>query len=93
MLNGIVAPRLQAHQVSIEEYRSNPGKYTFQITPGPYPDVGKAEVFNVNVDQPSGEIKVKVYTPTDASAQKGGLKASAGLPAHVNYHGGMILGI
>ena len=82
------APRLQAHQVSIEEYRSNPSKYTFQITPGPYPKVAKTEVFNIKVDQPEGQIKVKVYTPTEDAIQKGGLKTSAGLPAHVNYHGG-----
>ena len=77
--------------MTIHEYRSNPSKYTFQITPGPYPDVAKTEVINIKVEQPEGEIKVKVYTPTDDAAQKGGLKTAAGLPAHVNYHGGVCL--
>jgi acetyl esterase/lipase len=93
VLIDIEAPRLQAHQVTIEEYRSDPSKYTFQITPGPYPDVGKTEVINIKVEQPEGEIKLKVYTPTDDAVQKGGLKTAAGLPAHVNYHGGACLEI
>ena len=42
----------------------------------------------VKVDQPEGEIKVKVYTPTDDAIKAGKLKTSDGLPAHVNYHGG-----
>ena len=87
-LTSTTAPRFRADQVTIEEYRSNPTKYTFQITPGPYPDVNKTEIFNITVDQPDGEIKVKVYWPTDEAVQKGGLKTEAGLPAHVNYHGG-----
>ena len=75
--------------MTIDEYRANPSKYTFQITPGPYPDVGKTEIYSVPVEQPSGEIKVKVYTPTDEQIKAGNLKAEGGLPAHVNYHGGM----
>ena len=74
--------------MSIEEYRSNPGKYTFPITPGPNPEVGNAQVHKVKVNEPAGEIKVKVYTPTEDAIQAGGLKSSDGLPMHVNYHGG-----
>lgn len=82
------APRLRADQVSIQEYRSNPSKYTLKICPGPYPEVGKTEVFQVPVEKPTGEIKVKVYWPTETAIKKGGLKTGDGLPGHVNYHGG-----
>ena len=82
------APRLRADQVTIEEYRSNPAKYTFPITEGPKPEVGSAVPHKVRVDQPAGEIHVEVFTPTDDAIQAGKLKTTAGLPAHVDYHGG-----
>ena len=82
------APRLRADQVSIEEYRANPSKYTLSIAPGPKPEVASAVIHHVQVDQPKGQIKVKVYQPTEDAIHAGGLKTSAGLPAHVNYHGG-----
>ena len=84
-----VAPKLRADQVSIEEYRGNPSKYTLKIAEGPKPDVGNMKVHEVPVDQPKGSIKVQVYTPTQHAIDTGGLKTSKGLPAHINYHGGM----
>lgn len=92
-LTNWLAPYLRADQVSIEEYRSKPTKYTFPITPATPPEVGKHEIFKVNVTEPEGEIKVKVYWPTDDAAQKGSLRSDKGLPAHVNYHGGMEYGL
>ena len=89
----MIAPKLRADQVSIEEYRANPTKYTLKITPGPYPEVGNTAIHNVRVDQPEGEIKVKVYNPTEDAAKEGGLATSNGLPVHVNYHGGKITGL
>ena len=84
----MAAPRLRADQVTIEEYRKNPAKYTFPITEGPKPDVGTTTLHKVPVHEPPGEIQVMVYEPTSDAIQTGGLKTSAGLPAHVNYHGG-----
>jgi acetyl esterase/lipase len=82
------ASRLRADQVTIDEYRANPTKYTLKIAEGPKPETGSAEIYNVDVQQPDGEIKVKVYTPTKDAIEKGGLKGTNGLPVHVNYHGG-----
>ena len=83
-----VASNLRADQVTIEEYRANPTKYTLSIAPGPKPETGSAVVHKLKVDHPDGEIKVKVYTPTNDAVQAGEMKSSAGLPTHVNYHGG-----
>jgi hypothetical protein len=45
-------------------------------------------IYNIPVSQLPGEIKVQVYIPTDEAMSLGGFTKSAGLPAHVNYHGG-----
>lgn len=63
-------------------------KYTFKIADGPKPEVASAKVYNIDVEDPKGQIKVKVYTPTDEAIQNGKMKREGGLPAHVNYHGG-----
>ena len=83
-----VAHKFRADQVSIEEYRANPARYTADIPPGRKPEVGSAVIHKVEVDEPAGEIDVKVYIPTQDAVESGGLKSSEGLPAHVNYHGG-----
>ena len=77
--------------MSIEEYRANPSKYTFKIAEGPHPATKTADISNVPVSDPDGQIKVKVYVPTDDAVERGGLESSNGLPAHVNYHGGILL--
>ncbi|KAF2089585.1 alpha beta hydrolase fold-3 domain-containing protein [Saccharata proteae CBS 121410] len=83
------APRLRADQVTIEEFRAHPEKYTSTITPGPCPGVETANVHDVAVDQPVGTIQVKIYVPTASQIASGGLgNADAKLPAHVNFHGG-----
>ena len=82
------APKLQAHHVPIGEYRADPARYTAAIPPGPKPTVGNIAVYNVPVSQPTGEIMVQVYKPTDEAMSLNGFKKSAGLPAHINYHGG-----
>jgi hypothetical protein len=45
-------------------------------------------VYKIPVDPPTGEIVVQVYKPTANAILSGGFNSSAGLPAHVNYHGG-----
>ena len=85
--NTYTAPKVRADQVTIEEYRKNTPKYTFPITEGPKPEVGSVKIYKVPVENPSGEIQVEVFFPTEDAAQKGGLKTSAGLPVHVDYHG------
>ncbi|KAF4627519.1 hypothetical protein G7Y89_g10634 [Cudoniella acicularis] len=83
------APRLQADQVTYEEYNADRSKYTFQIAPGPYPEVGNIKIYKVPVSGPEGEIDVQVFFPTEEAVAKGGLKNKDGkLPAHVDYHGG-----
>lgn len=90
-LTDLTAPRLRADQVTIEEYRREPLKYTLFVAEGPKPEVGDVTIHQVKVDQPAGEIKVQVYTPTQEAIEAGGLKTSNGLPAYVNYHGGSYL--
>ncbi|KAH8646953.1 alpha beta hydrolase fold-3 domain-containing protein [Tricladium varicosporioides] len=83
------APRVQANQVSYEEYNKDRSKYTFQICPGPYPEVGNIRIYKVTVPDPDGQIDVQVFFPTEDAISKSGLKNKNGkLPAHVNYHGG-----
>lgn len=82
------APRLRADQVSIEEYRANTPKYTFPIAEGPHPEVGSTKTYKVPVQEPAGEIQVLVYQPSEDAAKKGALKNEAGLPCHIDYHGG-----
>jgi acetyl esterase/lipase len=91
MFNLSTAPKLQAHHVSISEYRADSAKYTAAIPPGPKPKVGSVTVYNVPVSQPSGEIMVQVYKPTDEAISLGGFDNPAGLPAHINYHGGELI--
>jgi len=86
-------PHVRADQVTIDEYRANSSKYTFPVAPGPNPTVGKATIHQVKVEEPQGEIQVQVYVPTQDAVEAGGLKTSNGLPAHVNYHGGKVLGL
>ncbi|KAH7384732.1 alpha beta hydrolase fold-3 domain-containing protein [Cadophora sp. MPI-SDFR-AT-0126] len=83
------APKLQAHQVTYEEYNADRSKYTFSIAPGPCPSVGSIQIFKIPVSDPSGEISIQVYHPIGDAAANGELKTADGkLPAHVNYHGG-----
>lgn len=85
----MTAPKTRADQVTIEEYRANTSKYTFQITSGPSPEVAETKVYHIPVEKPKGSIKVQVYHPTNEAVAEGKLQNSAGLPAHVNYHGGL----
>ncbi|KAG4438993.1 hypothetical protein IFR05_005509 [Cadophora sp. M221] len=83
------APKLQAHQVTYEEYNADRSKYTFSIVPGPYPSIGGVGICEIPVSDPAGEIAIQVFYPTKEAAEKGGLRTSDGkLPAHVNFHGG-----
>ncbi len=91
MLTTGVAHKLRADQVTIEEYRSNPAKYTADIPPGPKPEVASSAVHKVKVTEPEGEIDVKVYVPTQEAVDAGRLDTASGLPAHVNFHGGNLV--
>ncbi|KAE9966360.1 hypothetical protein BLS_007053 [Venturia inaequalis] len=87
MYNKYQAPKLQAHHVSITEYRANPQEYTASIPPGPKPTVGSITVEKIPVTRPKGEIKIQIYRPTADAVISGGFGKEEGLPAHVNYHG------
>ncbi|PMD23436.1 alpha beta hydrolase fold-3 domain-containing protein [Hyaloscypha hepaticicola] len=87
--NKYQAPHLRADQVTYEEYNANRSKYTFPIANGPYPEVGSIKYFQVPVSNPSGEITIQLFAPTEDVIAKGGLRGTDGaLPAHVDYHGG-----
>ncbi|KAK7725711.1 hypothetical protein SLS57_003777 [Botryosphaeria dothidea] len=87
--NKHAANRLRADQVSIEEFRADPAKYTATVPRGPTLPVGSATIHQIPVKEPLGEIEVQVYVPTDDAIQTGGLKNADGkLPAYVNFHGG-----
>jgi hypothetical protein len=45
-------------------------------------------VYDVPVSQPLGKIMVQVYEPTNEATLSSGFEKPAGLPAHINYHGG-----
>lgn len=83
------APKLQAHQITYEEYIADRSRYTFSIAPSPYPSVGNIEIYKIPVSDPAGEIAAQVYYPTEEAAALAKLKTADGkLPAHVNYYGG-----
>jgi acetyl esterase/lipase len=43
----------------------------------------------VPVSDPTGEIQIQLFAPTEEAISRGGLRTQTGkLPAHVNYHGG-----
>jgi acetyl esterase/lipase len=57
--------------------------------PGPYPEVGRVQIYQIPVTEPAGSIAVQVFWPSEAAIAKGGFATKDGkLPAHVDYHGG-----
>jgi acetyl esterase/lipase len=74
--------------VTYEEYNASRSTYTFPITPGPYPEVGSVKIYTIPVSEPEGEIQIQVFFPSKEAIVKGGLQTDAGLPAHIDYHGG-----
>ncbi|KAK5404958.1 hypothetical protein LTR46_009567 [Exophiala xenobiotica] len=69
---------VRSDEVSPQEYRLDPAKYTLT-----YPLYGGPEVFHVEdreipVSRPGGEITVRIYSP----------EGTGPFPVHFNFHGG-----
>ncbi|KAF2021448.1 hypothetical protein BU24DRAFT_438531 [Aaosphaeria arxii CBS 175.79] len=72
------ADMIRADEVSIEEFRKDPAKYSFTYPTCAGPDVFHVEDMNVPVTKPTGEVAVRIYSP----------KGKGPFPVHVNFHGG-----
>ncbi|UNI16588.1 hypothetical protein JDV02_003014 [Purpureocillium takamizusanense] len=69
---------VRADEVSIEEYRLDPAKYSFSYPTYPGPEVFHVEDRRIPVTRPSGEIPIRVYSPAGPGP----------FPVHLNFHGG-----
>ncbi|CAL5869776.1 uncharacterized protein PFLUO_LOCUS4006 [Penicillium psychrofluorescens] len=69
---------VRADEVSIEEYRKNPAKYSFTYPTFAGPSVFHVEDLEIPVSHPAGEITIRVYTPEGLGP----------FPVHLNFHGG-----
>ncbi|CAM1509512.1 Fc.00g032510.m01.CDS01 [Cosmosporella sp. VM-42] len=78
MWNNYGSSMVRADEVTIEEYRSNPARYSFTYPTYSGPDVFHVEDCQVPVSQPSGEVTVRIYSP----------KGPGPFPVHLNFHGG-----
>lgn len=77
--HGAHLPR--SDQVSLQEYRANPSKYSFthaNSLPGTPTLNGTVSNISIPVTSPAGEIPIRIYTPSE-TAPKG---------VHLNFHGG-----
>ncbi|KAF5984241.1 d-amino-acid oxidase [Fusarium coicis] len=69
---------VRADEVSIEDYRLNPAKYSFTYPTYQGPEVFHVEDRQIPVTKPEGLIKVRIYTP----------EGPGPFPVHLNFHGG-----
>ncbi|KAH7241355.1 Alpha/Beta hydrolase protein [Fusarium tricinctum] len=69
---------VRADEVSIEEYRLDPAKYSFTYPTCGGPDVFHVEDRQIPVSHPDGEITVRIYSP----------EGQGPFPVHLNFHGG-----
>ncbi|KNB01683.1 hypothetical protein FOXG_04877 [Fusarium oxysporum f. sp. lycopersici 4287] len=69
---------IRADEVSIEEYRLNPAKYSFTYPTWKGPEVFHVEDRQIPVTTPEGLITIRVYTP----------EGPGPFPVHINFHGG-----
>lgn len=73
--------RLHTHQVPIEVFRANPGKYAVQ-----YGRADGGEVYRVSQQRcpvEDGEINVRIFEPGPVEGKKTARRAT-----YINYHGG-----
>ncbi|KAM5350189.1 hypothetical protein ACJ41O_006694 [Fusarium nematophilum] len=69
---------VRADEVSIQEYRADPAKYSFTYPTYPGPKVFHVQDRKVPVSHPRGEITVRIYSP----------EGPGPFPVHLNFHGG-----
>ncbi|KAF8851197.1 hypothetical protein BDZ45DRAFT_539841, partial [Acephala macrosclerotiorum] len=80
--NKFSAGRLATHQVPIESYRANPGKYTTSYGRALYPSTGLTITTQIcPVSSPPGSIKVQIF---ESENKEGDGKKLV----YVNFHGG-----
>ncbi|KAM0227417.1 hypothetical protein ACHAPO_011542 [Fusarium lateritium] len=69
---------IRADEVSIEEYRLDPAKYSFTYPTYEGPEVFHVEDRKIPVTKPEGEITIRIYSP----------ERPGPFPVHMNFHGG-----
>ncbi|KAG5805148.1 hypothetical protein H9Q74_010714 [Fusarium xylarioides] len=69
---------IRADEVSIEEYRLKPAKYSFTYPTYKGPEVFHVEDRQIPVTRPGGLITVRIYSP----------EGPGPFPIHLNFHGG-----
>ncbi|KAK8139388.1 Alpha/beta hydrolase fold-3 [Apiospora sp. TS-2023a] len=69
---------IRSDEVSLEEYRKDPAKYSFSYATHSGPEVHKVEDLSIPVTSPPGEIQIRIYSPAGPGP----------FPVHLNFHGG-----
>lgn len=69
---------IRADEVTIEEYRHDPRKYSFTYPTCQGPEVFYVEDKTIPVSHPSGSITIRIYSP----------EGPGPFPVHLNFHGG-----
>ncbi|KAJ8117657.1 hypothetical protein OPT61_g1204 [Boeremia exigua] len=72
------AHMVRADEISLEDYRKNPGEYSFTYPTCAGPDVFSVKDTQIPVTTPTGEVTVRIYSPVGAGP----------FPVHLNFHGG-----
>ncbi|KAF3003449.1 hypothetical protein E8E13_002636 [Curvularia kusanoi] len=72
------AHMVRADELSLEEYREDPARYSFTYPTCAGPDVFNVEDLQVPVTTPAGEITIRIYSP----------EGTGTFPVHFNFHGG-----
>ncbi|KAK6849314.1 CAZyme family CE10 [Apiospora arundinis] len=68
----------RSDEVTLEEYRQDPAKYSFSYPTYAGPEVHKVEEMSIPVSSPPGEIMIRIYSPGGPGP----------FPVHLNFHGG-----
>ncbi|KAE8356240.1 Alpha/Beta hydrolase protein [Aspergillus coremiiformis] len=69
---------IEAHLVTIEEFRQFPERYSFTYPVWAGPEVHHVQDYQIPVSDPEGSITCRVYTPSGPGP----------FPVHINFHGG-----
>ncbi|KAK8048210.1 hypothetical protein PG994_009940 [Apiospora phragmitis] len=69
---------MRSDEVTLEEYRKDPAKYSFSYATYNGPEVHKVEDISIPVSSPPGQIQIRIYSP----------EGPGPFPVHLNFHGG-----
>ncbi|CAK7236081.1 hypothetical protein SBRCBS47491_009514 [Sporothrix bragantina] len=88
--NKYQAHRLRADQVTYEEFDADRARYIFprDKVASRFCPVGNVTTHTLPVSNPSGEITVRIYRPTEEVTPKTWVYNHDKLPMYVNFHGG-----